>query len=239
MLAERGPARWWQRLSGSRAVDARAGQVLDAVGLSARRQVFAGTLSYAEQRALDLGIALASGAHTLLLDEPTAGMNRAEAARAIELIRETTAGRTLLMVEHDMDAVFVDRRPHFGARARAHHRDRHAGRDSRGCGGARGLSRRGVRHMSALLEIRALNAWYGASQALHGVDLAYRATAKCWRWSGATARAARRSRSAIMGLVRCEGDLRFAGRSLDGMRPSTSRDSGLATCPSIAMCSRR
>jgi branched-chain amino acid transport system ATP-binding protein len=107
MLAERDRTRWWQRFSGSRTVDARAAQVLDAVGLSARGHVQAGTLSYAEQRALDLGIALAGGAHTLLLDEPTAGMNRAEAARAIELIREATAGRTLLMVEHDMDAVFA------------------------------------------------------------------------------------------------------------------------------------
>ncbi|SDG59932.1 ABC transporter ATP-binding protein [Paraburkholderia phenazinium] len=105
-IAERDRSRWWHRWSGSREVDARAEAVLEAVGLSARRAVQAGTLSYAEQRALDLGIALASGAHTLLLDEPTAGMNRAEAARAIELIRETTAGRTLLMVEHDMDAVF-------------------------------------------------------------------------------------------------------------------------------------
>ncbi|MFM0718022.1 ABC transporter ATP-binding protein [Paraburkholderia strydomiana] len=107
MLAERGRMRWWQRLSGARTVDAHAAQVLDAVGLSARRDMQAGTLSYAEQRALDLGIALAGGAHTLLLDEPTAGMNRAEAVRAIELIREATAGRTLLMVEHDMDAVFA------------------------------------------------------------------------------------------------------------------------------------
>jgi branched-chain amino acid transport system ATP-binding protein len=78
MLAERNRARWWRRFAGSRTVDTRAEQVLDAVGLSARRDVRAGTLSYAEQRALDLGIALAGGAHTLLLDEPTAGMNRAE-----------------------------------------------------------------------------------------------------------------------------------------------------------------
>ncbi|MGF6921868.1 ABC transporter ATP-binding protein [Paraburkholderia sp. 40] len=106
-LAERDRTRWWQRLTGTAAVDARAADVLDAVGLGARRDVAAGTLSYAEQRALDLGIALAGGAHTLLLDEPTAGMNRAEAARAIELIRDTTAGRTLLMVEHDMDVVFA------------------------------------------------------------------------------------------------------------------------------------
>ncbi|SMG13685.1 ABC transporter ATP-binding protein [Paraburkholderia susongensis] len=107
LLAERDRTRWWQRLTGSSTVDARAAEVLDAVGLGARRDVQAGTLSYAEQRALDLGIALASGAHTLLLDEPTAGMNRAEAAHAIELIREATAGRTLLMVEHDMDVVFA------------------------------------------------------------------------------------------------------------------------------------
>jgi len=107
LLAERDRMRWWQRFAGSSMVDARAQQVLEAVGLGERAQVPAGTLSYAEQRALDLGIALASGAHTLLLDEPTAGMNRAEAARAIELIRETTAGRTLLMVEHDMNAVFA------------------------------------------------------------------------------------------------------------------------------------
>ncbi|MGF6772620.1 branched-chain amino acid transport system ATP-binding protein [Paraburkholderia sp. GAS199] len=107
MLAERDRMRWWQRFGASRTVDAHAARVLEAVGLGARRDIVAGTLSYAEQRALDLGLALAGGAHTLLLDEPTAGMNRAEAARAVELIRETTAGRTLLIVEHDMDAVFA------------------------------------------------------------------------------------------------------------------------------------
>jgi branched-chain amino acid transport system ATP-binding protein len=64
-------------------------------------------LSYAEQRALDLGIALSTGADVLLLDEPTAGMNRAEAERALTLIRETTQGKTLLIVEHDMQAVFA------------------------------------------------------------------------------------------------------------------------------------
>ncbi len=80
--------------------------MLDAIGLSACEHALAGTLSYARQRALDLGMALASGAHTLLLDEPTAGMSRDEAREALALIRATTAGKTLLMVEHDMDAVF-------------------------------------------------------------------------------------------------------------------------------------
>ncbi|RQS10953.1 ABC transporter ATP-binding protein [Burkholderia sp. Bp9002] len=98
--------RWWNRLRESASVDRAAAQVLREVGLDAHRDTPAAALGYAEQRALDLGIALASGARTLLLDEPTAGMSRAQAARMIELIRATTQGRTVLMIEHDMDAVF-------------------------------------------------------------------------------------------------------------------------------------
>jgi len=95
-------ARWF----GSARADARVDALLDALGLAHASESEAATLSYAEQRALDLGLALAGGAQTLLLDEPTAGMNRAEAARAVDLIRATTAGKTVLLIEHDMDAVF-------------------------------------------------------------------------------------------------------------------------------------
>ncbi|AOJ94502.1 MULTISPECIES: ABC transporter ATP-binding protein [Burkholderia] len=98
--------RWWNRLRESASVDRAAARVMEDVGLDARRDTPAADLAYAEQRALDLGIALASGARTLLLDEPTAGMNRDQAARMIALIRATTLGRTVLMIEHDMDAVF-------------------------------------------------------------------------------------------------------------------------------------
>ncbi|TXG22766.1 ATP-binding cassette domain-containing protein, partial [Burkholderia territorii] len=98
--------RWWNRLRESASVDRAAARVLSDIGLDARRDAMAAELGYAEQRALDLGIALASGARTLLLDEPTAGMNRDQAARMIELISATTQGRTVLMIEHDMDAVF-------------------------------------------------------------------------------------------------------------------------------------
>ncbi|HTH62172.1 MAG TPA: ABC transporter ATP-binding protein [Paraburkholderia sp.] len=106
LAARRDGVRVWHRWIGSPLVDAKANDVLDAIGLQHAAARAAGSLGYAEQRALDLGLALASGAHTLLLDEPTAGMNRAEAARAIELIRATTVGKTLVMIEHDMDAVF-------------------------------------------------------------------------------------------------------------------------------------
>ncbi|MDR3099457.1 MAG: ABC transporter ATP-binding protein [Paraburkholderia sp.] len=95
-------ARWF----GSARADARVATLLDALGMAHAAEREAAMLSYAEQRALDLGLALAGGAHTLLLDEPTAGMNRAEAMRAVELIRSTTAGKTVLLIEHDMDAVF-------------------------------------------------------------------------------------------------------------------------------------
>ena len=63
-------------------------------------------LSYAEQRALEIGITIAGGADVILLDEPTAGMNRTETAAAVELIRSVTQGKTLIMVEHDMSVIF-------------------------------------------------------------------------------------------------------------------------------------
>jgi branched-chain amino acid transport system ATP-binding protein len=99
-------SRFIDRWLPSRRIDERAHAMLDAIGLAARADERAARLTYAEQRALDLGIALATDAPLILLDEPTAGMNRAEATRALDLIRATTQGRTLLVIEHDMDAVF-------------------------------------------------------------------------------------------------------------------------------------
>ena len=98
---------WSAKWFGSSVIDRETQRVIEAIGLSKRRDQYASVLSYAELRALDLGLALASGASTLLLDEPTAGMNRSEAARALSLIRETTQGKTLLIIEHDMEAVFA------------------------------------------------------------------------------------------------------------------------------------
>jgi branched-chain amino acid transport system ATP-binding protein len=84
----------------------RAEEVLHQIGMTERRNTRAGVLTYAEQRALEIGIAIAGDARVILLDEPTAGMSRAEAARAVALIRTVSAGRTLVMVEHDMGVVF-------------------------------------------------------------------------------------------------------------------------------------
>jgi len=84
----------------------RAELLLRQVGLERKRDVLAVNLTYAEQRALEIGITIAGGASVILLDEPTAGMSKTETAHFIALIREITVGKTLLTVEHDMGVVF-------------------------------------------------------------------------------------------------------------------------------------
>ncbi|HEY8022979.1 MAG TPA: ABC transporter ATP-binding protein [Burkholderiaceae bacterium] len=97
---------FWHRLNGLKDAHDKAEQVLEQIGLKGRRDVYAGLLTYAEQRALEIGITIAGGADVILLDEPTAGMSRSESDAAVELIRKVTVGKTLLMVEHDMSVVF-------------------------------------------------------------------------------------------------------------------------------------
>lgn len=84
----------------------RAERLMQMIHLDKKRDVLAMNLTYAEQRALEIGITIAGGAHVILLDEPTAGMSNSETSRFIDLIREVTTGKTLLTVEHDMGVVF-------------------------------------------------------------------------------------------------------------------------------------
>ncbi len=93
-------------LGREKALNARVDALLEELGLQTLREVPAGELAYAAQRALELGLALAGDARLILLDEPVAGMSHSEAAAALALIRRVTAGRTLLLVEHDMSVVF-------------------------------------------------------------------------------------------------------------------------------------
>jgi branched-chain amino acid transport system ATP-binding protein len=80
-------------------------QVLAQVGLEKKRHTLAGHLTYAEQRALDIGITLAGNADIVLLDEPTAGLSRSEARAFAGLIAAATQGKTLFIVEHDMSVL--------------------------------------------------------------------------------------------------------------------------------------
>jgi branched-chain amino acid transport system ATP-binding protein len=97
---------FWRPVTASRAANARAHAMLQQLDLASRAEVPAGLLSYAEQRALEIGMAVMGDPAVVLLDEPTAGMSHAETERAVTLIRQVSAGRTLLMVEHDMSVVF-------------------------------------------------------------------------------------------------------------------------------------
>ena len=97
---------FWRFLAGAKDANERTEQVMKMIRLDKRRDVLAMNLTYAEQRALEIGVTIAGGAQVILLDEPTAGMSRSETARFVQLIREVTEGRTLLTVEHDMGVVF-------------------------------------------------------------------------------------------------------------------------------------
>ena len=97
---------FWRFVDRLRDANARAEEVLELIGLTARRETPAGILTYAEQRALEIGITIAGGADVIMLDEPTAGMSNTETEQAVALIRKISEGRTLVMVEHDMSVVF-------------------------------------------------------------------------------------------------------------------------------------
>ncbi len=97
---------FWKFLADLHDANDRAEEVLKMIKLDKKRDVEAINLTYAEQRALEIGITIAGGASVVLLDEPTAGMSKSETTRFIQLIREVTVGKTLLTVEHDMGVVF-------------------------------------------------------------------------------------------------------------------------------------
>ena len=97
---------FWKFLANLKDANDRTAELMASLKLDQKRDVLAMNLSYAEQRALELGITLGSGASVILLDEPTAGMSQSETSRFTQLIKDVTIGKTLLTVEHDMGVVF-------------------------------------------------------------------------------------------------------------------------------------
>jgi branched-chain amino acid transport system ATP-binding protein len=97
---------FWHGVEALADVRERTARILHEINLAGRADVPAGVLTYAEQRALEIGVTVAGGAEIILLDEPTAGMSHGEAERAVALIRKISEGRTLVMIEHDMGVVF-------------------------------------------------------------------------------------------------------------------------------------
>src|SRR3954453_9591514 len=97
---------FWHPLGSQRTLNTEAERLLEELNLHERHDTQAGLLSYADQRALEIGMTIAGGASVILLDDPTAGMINTETDYAMALIRRVPEGKTLLMVEHDMKVVF-------------------------------------------------------------------------------------------------------------------------------------
>ncbi len=97
---------FWHQVEKLESVNQKSYEILEMIGLSERQLVPAGLLSYAEQRALEIGLTLGGKAKVIMLDEPTAGMSRSETVHAVELVNAVSEGKTLIMVEHDMGVVF-------------------------------------------------------------------------------------------------------------------------------------
>jgi branched-chain amino acid transport system ATP-binding protein len=98
----------WLRAAGSlREANARAERALELAGLQSRRDDVAGAASHGEQRQLEIAMTLATDPQVLLLDEPLAGMGTAEAERMVELLLRLKKDHAMMLVEHDMDAVFT------------------------------------------------------------------------------------------------------------------------------------
>ncbi len=94
------------KLSNLASVNDEVDSILSEIGLLDRKNVLAGELAHGQQRALEIGLTLAMDPKLILLDEPTAGMSSSESRDTVSLIERVTEGKTLVIVEHDMDVVF-------------------------------------------------------------------------------------------------------------------------------------
>ena len=101
------PLRWLRPAAHSVGARRRCEAALDLAGLSARRESVAATVSHGEQRQLEIAMTLATEPQVLLLDEPLAGMGVAEAEKMVTLLQRLKKDHAILLVEHDMDAVFT------------------------------------------------------------------------------------------------------------------------------------
>lgn len=100
-------ARWLKRATHFASINERAEKALELAGLGYRKDSIAGTISHGEQRQLEIAMTLATEPQVLLLDEPLAGMGVAEAERMVALLHVIKKNHGILLVEHDMDAVFA------------------------------------------------------------------------------------------------------------------------------------
>lgn len=101
------PLGWWRSAASMTAVNQRAERAMELAGLQERRHAMAGAASHGEQRQLEIAMTLATEPLVLLLDEPLAGMGQSEAESMVQLLLRLKKDHAIMLVEHDMDAVFT------------------------------------------------------------------------------------------------------------------------------------
>ena len=218
---------FWKNIDNLPEVRERTARILSDINLTARRDVPAGLLTYAEQRALEIGITIAGGANVILLDEPTAGMSHAETERAVALIRRLTEGLHAADRRARHERGVRPRRPHFGAGVRPDHRLGHAGGDPRQSEGQGSLSRRGG---GLMLEVSDLHAYYGKSHILQGVDMRIDA-GEVVSLLGRNGVGRSTTVKAIMGEVPPQGSILFKGSNIAGLPSYRIAHLGLGYVP--------
>ncbi len=97
---------FFKRVAKAKEISSKTMEILELLNLAAVKDKTASTLSYGQQRALEIGVTLATEPDLILLDEPTAGMTREETAETISMIDKVTASKAMVIIEHDMDVVF-------------------------------------------------------------------------------------------------------------------------------------
>lgn len=97
---------FFRTVAGMNVINRESMEILEQIGLADKAGHLAGEMAYGEQRALEIGLVLASQPEMILLDEPTAGMSIDETREAVKLVDRVTEGKTLMIIEHDMEVVF-------------------------------------------------------------------------------------------------------------------------------------
>jgi ABC-type branched-subunit amino acid transport system ATPase component len=241
---------FWRLLSDLREANARAEELMHMIKLERKRDTLAMNLTYAEQRALEIGITIAGGADVILLDEPTAGMSKSETQ---PLHRADPRGH------HRQDAAdgrarhgrgVRPRRQDRGARLRRGDRLRQARRGARQrarpgglprlgagrCPGRRSRPSRGEGSLSMLLELKGLEAYYGKSHILHGVDM-HIGEGEIVALLGRNGSGRSTTVKTIMGLVHGEGSIKLRGEEILGHRTFDIAHRGIGYVPRTATSS--